>query len=174
MATDRNKLPPTPPDEVLYDDLPPLVVTSFDNLNFMVIDGDAPSLEFTERVLKAAAVSGVSTAGNAFTAVGLFAQQKAKIDCIICDQQLEGMSGLALLKRIRGGRNSIIPRDTRFIIATDQANEALVQAAVRLDVSGFLRKPIGVNAVLKAIHMAFGRVQSLKSVDAYAKVALPA
>lgn len=173
MATDQNKLPPSTPPGTTEDDLPPLVVTSFDDLNFMVIDDNAPGLALMERLLKAVAVQGISTADNAFTAVGMLAQQRIKTDCIICEHKLEGLTGLALLKRIRAGRNSVIPRDTRFILATDQPSEALVQTAIRLDVSGLLTKPTNGSGVLKAIHLALGRNPRLKPVAEYAKIVLP-
>ncbi len=190
MATDQNKLPPSSaaglpaglqpaglqPSALQGDDgLPPLVVTSFDDLNFMVIDDNAPGLALMERLLKAVSVRGISTADNAFAAVSMLARQRVKTDCIICEHKLEGgLSGLALLKRIRAGRNSVIPRDTRFILATDHPQEDLVQTAIRLDVTGLLTKPTNGAGVLKAIHLAMGRTPRLKPVSEYAKVVLPA
>lgn len=171
MATDQKPIPPSADDE----GLPPLVVTSFDDLNFMVIDDNPPGLALMERLLKAVAVKSISAANNAFTAVGMLAQSRVKTDIIICEHKLEGgLSGLALLKRIRAGRNSVIPRDTRFILATDQPQEDLVQTAIRLDVTGLLTKPTNGAGVLKAIHLALGRNPRLKPVTEYAKVVLPA
>lgn len=170
MATDHNKLPPEGDD----DELPPLLVTSLSAVNFLVIDDNDISLELMERLLKAVQARGISTARDAFAAVGMLAKQSVKTDCIICDQRLEGLSGLALLQRIRAGRNSVIPRDTRFILATDEPSAELVQTAIRLDVNGFIAKPIGVNAVLKSVQLAFGRATRLKSANDYSKIALPA
>jgi DNA-binding NarL/FixJ family response regulator len=172
MSTGHNKLPPAADAD---DELPPLVVTSFDDLNFMVIDDNGPGLALMERLLKAVAVRSISTADNAFAAVGMLASKRIKADCIICEHKLEGgLTGLALLKRIRAGRNSVIPRDTRFILATDHPQEDLVQTAIRLDVSGLLTKPTNGAGVLKAIHLALGRNPRLKPVAEYAKVVLPA
>lgn len=84
------------------------------------------------------------------------------------------MTGLALLQRIRAGRNTVIARDMRFIMLTGDTSPALVQAAANLDVNGFIKKPIAVSAVMKTIHLAFGRTLQLKSATDYANIPLPA
>jgi DNA-binding NarL/FixJ family response regulator len=155
------------------DELPPLVVTSFDAMNFMVIDGDVSALEVVQGLLKDISVQGIATARTAFTAVSHLADQKTKTDCIICDNRLVGISGLALLKRIRAGRNAVIPRDIRFILATDQPHQDLVEAAIRLDVNGFLTKPMTGSGILKSVQLAFSRSVRIKAVDAYSKIPLP-
>ena len=160
-------------DALPDDELPPLVVTSFDTMNFMVNDGDVGALELMQRLLRGISVQGVATARTAFSAVSSLVDQKTKTDCIICDNRLVGMTGLALLKRIRTGRNAIIPRDIRFILATDQPHQDLVEAAIRLDVNGFLTKPMNGSAILKSVQLAFSRSLRLKAIDAYGKISLP-
>jgi DNA-binding NarL/FixJ family response regulator len=86
---------------------------------------------------------------------------------------MDGMTGLALLQRIRAGRNTVIPRDIRFIMLTGDSSPDLVRAAAALDVNGFIKKPITVGTVIKTVHLAFGRQQQLKPAADYAKIALP-
>ena len=155
------------------DDLPPLVVTSFKDLKFLVVDDSSVSVDFMEGVLKSASVANVLRAPSVFAAVGILADPQSKIDCIICDHHMEGMTGLALLQRIRAGRNAVLARDLRFILLTGDSNTDLVHAAVALDVNGFIKKPINVSAVLKTIHLAFGRQLRLKAAADYARVVLP-
>jgi DNA-binding NarL/FixJ family response regulator len=155
------------------DDLPPLVVTSFNQLNFLVIDDSSVSVDLMEGVLRSVSVGEVRKAPSVFSAVGVLADPEIRTDCIICDHHMEGMTGLALLQRIRAGRNAIVPRDLRFIMVTGDTSADLVRAAVGLDVNGFISKPISVDAVLKAIHLAFGRPTRLKPAADYAKVMLP-
>ena len=152
------------------DDLPPLVVTSFKDVSFLIIDDSAVSRELMEGVLQNADVGKVRTANSVFAAAGILADPGTTTDCIICDHHMDGMTGLALLQRIRAGRNAVVPRDLKFIMLTGDSNPALVQAAARLDVNGFIKKPITVGAVMKTIHLAFGRTPRLKSALDYAKV----
>jgi len=160
---------PVPP----VDDLPPLVVTSLSNLGFLVVDDSAVSISLMEGVLQSASVGAIRTAPSVFAAVGILADPQQKTDCIICDHHMEGMTGLALLQRIRAGRNTVIPRDMCFIMLTADSSPELVRAAAALDVNGFIKKPITVSAVLKAIHLAFGRPLELKPAADYGRVALP-
>jgi DNA-binding NarL/FixJ family response regulator len=84
------------------------------------------------------------------------------------------MTGLALLKDIRTGRHVHIPRTQNFIMLTSHGEEAVVRAAIELDVNGYLRKPVTKEALVKALHRAFNRKPVLKSPEAYGAVALPA
>ncbi len=155
------------------DDLPPLVVTSLSNLSFLVIDDSPVSLALMDGVLNSASVGTVQKASSVFAAASILADPLKKTDCIICDHHMDGMTGLSLLQRIRAGRNTVIPRDIRFIMLTGDSNTDLVRAAAALDVNGFIKKPITVSAVLKTIHLAFGRQLQLKPAADYAKVVLP-
>ena len=156
------------------DELPPLVLTSFDELNILIIDDDTVSLDLMEGMLKSVSMGSIQKATSVFAAAGLLADQKTKIDGIICDHHMEGMTGLALLQRIRAGKNAIIPRDLKFVIATGDTSPDVVHAAVRLDVNGFITKPLSITAVVKTIHNAFGRAGRLKPAAEYVKVVLPA
>ena len=155
------------------DELPPLVLASFDELNILLIDDDATSLDLLEGMLKSVSVGNIQKATSVFAAASLLADQKTKIDGIICDHHMEGMTGLALLQRIRAGKNAIVPRDLKFVIATGDTSPDVVHAAVRLDVNGFITKPLSITAVVKTIHNAFGRAGRLKPAAEYAKVVLP-
>jgi len=152
------------------DDLPPLVVRSFNELSFMVIDDNAAACDLVEGILTHAAVGKVMKAPSVFAAAGLLTAPAAKIDCIICDHHMEGMTGLAFLQRIRAGKNSIVPRELPFILLTGDTTPGVVQTARALDVSGLIKKPISVGAVLKSIHLALGREARLKPAAAYAQV----
>ena len=155
------------------DELPPLVVTSFDQLNFLLIDDDAVCLDVMETMLKSVSVGSIHKASSVFADASVLANQNIKIDGIMCDHHMDGMTGLALLQRIRAGKNAIVPRDLRFILVTGDTSPELVYAAVRLDVSGFITKPMGMTPMVKTIHHAFGRATRLKPAMDYTKVALP-
>ena len=155
------------------DDLPPLVVTSFDHLNFLVVDDDTNYLDLMGALLKSASVGGINKAQSAAAAVAILTDPQSTTNCVICDHHMEGMTGLALLQRIRAGGRAIVPRDLRFIMVSSDSNAELVRAAVQLDVNGFITKPVSKNAVLRGIHLAFGRPFQLKPVTHYSRVVLP-
>jgi len=162
------------PDARDDDELPPLVVRSFTDLTFMVIDDSAVSCDIIEKILGRAEVGRVTKAPSVFAAAGALTDKSAKTDCIICDHHMEGMTGLAFLQRIRAGKNAIVPRDLPFILLTGDTSTEVVHAARALDVSGLIKKPISVGPVLKSIHLAMGRVIRLKPAAAYSAVKCPA
>ena len=81
--------------------------------------------------------------------------------------------GLTLLREIRAGMHPYISRDQCFIMLTAHGQEAVVRAALELDVNGYVRKPVSKDSLTKAIHRAFNRSPVLKDSDAYAAVAIP-
>ncbi len=151
----------------------PLVVTAFDRLRFIVIDDDRAILQMVEAFLNAAAAGGVISAISCFTALNLLADKTKKIDCIICDYSMPTMTGLALLQQIRGGQHPNIPRDLPFIMLTSSGQEEVVRAAVAMDVHGYVRKPVSMDMLIKAIHRAFNRQLNLKKPADYLSYRLP-
>ena len=152
----------------------PLVVTSFEHLRVVIIDDDRAIAELVGAFLQSAKVGSVIKVSGALAALNLLADPARRADCIICDHSMGIMTGLALLKEIRSGRHKSIPRNQNFIMLTSHGDEAVVKAAIQLDVNGYLRKPVDKDAVLKALHRVYNRKITLKSPDAYAAIELPA
>lgn len=151
----------------------PLLLTAFDQLRIVVIDDDRAILQLVESILKAAEVGLVIPAASGATALNLLADTNRKVDCIICDHSMPAMTGLALLKEIRGGAHPNIPRNMPFIMLTSSGQEAVVRSALALDVHGYVRKPITKDILVKAIHRAFNRPFTLKPAEAYLAHQLP-
>jgi len=151
----------------------PLVLTPFDRLRILVIDDDRAILELLDAILRLAGVGSVIKSASCLGALNILADERKKFDCIISDQAMPHMTGIELLRDIRAARYLHIPRDTRFIMVTSHGDEAVVKAAVTLDVSGYIVKPINKDALVKAVHRALGRVPSLRSPEEYAAVTLP-
>jgi DNA-binding NarL/FixJ family response regulator len=151
----------------------PLIVTAFDRLRFLVIDDDRAILQVVEAFLKAFTVGGVIPAISGFTALNLLADTSKKVDCVICDHSMPTMTGLSLLREIRGGKHANIPRNMPFIMLTSSAQEAVVRAAIALDVHGYVRKPVTKDVLVKAIHRAFSRQLALKPPEEYLALQLP-
>jgi len=71
-----------------------------------------------------------------------------KIDLIIADWNMEGMTGLELLKKVR--QDNDISK-TPFIIVSVEGLDVSVNTAFQCDVSDFLSKPFTVEAFLGSI-----------------------
>lgn len=151
----------------------PLIVTSFEAVRVLVIDDDRAILEVVEAILKTAGVGGVVKAVSALGALNILADKHKRFNCIICDYGMDVMDGLTLLRDIRSGKHAYIPRDQCFIMLTAQGHEAVVRAAIELDVNGYVRKPVSKDSLAKALHRAFNRKPVLKSPEIYAGVAVP-
>ena len=155
------------------NDSEPLILTPFDRLRFLAIDDDRAILEVVDAMLRVAGVGSVIKSASCLAALNVLADQQKKIDCIICDHSMPHMTGLELLREIRAGHYSHVPRDIRFIMVTGHGQEAVVKAAVSLDVNGYIMKPVTKDALTKAIHRAFGRSPALKAPEDYSGTALP-
>ena len=138
-----------------------------------MIDDDRAILQVVEAFLTAAMVGGVIPAISCFGALNLLADKTKKIDCIICDHSMPTMTGLSLLQEIRGGRHPNIPRNIPFIMLTSSGQEAVVRAALALDVHGYVRKPVTKDLLVKAIHRAYNRQLALKQPEEYLALQLP-
>ncbi len=151
----------------------PLVVTAFDTQRFMVIDDDRAILELVDAMLRMAGAGSVIKAVSALAALNILADQQKRSDCIVCDQSMHSMTGLELLRDIRIGRHSFIPRDIAFIMLTSHGEESVVRAAIELDVNSYIMKPVSKDSLVKALHRAFGRPIILKSPEDYSAVKIP-
>ncbi len=151
----------------------PLLVTAFDRLRFLVVDDDRAILEMVDAMLRMAGAGSVIKAVSALAALNILADQQKGSDCIICDQSMHTMTGLELLRDIRVGRYSYIPRDISFIMLTSHGGEVVVRAAIDLDVNSYIMKPVSKDGLVKAVHRAFNRSIALKASEDYSSVKLP-
>lgn len=151
----------------------PLVVTAFDSLRFLVVDDDRAILELVDAMLRMSGAGSVIKAVSALAALNILADQQKRCDCIVCDQSMHTMTGLELLKDIRAGRHSFIPRDIAFIMLTSHGEESVVRSAIELDVNSYIMKPVSKDSLVKALHRAFGRPIVLKPPEDYSSVKIP-
>ncbi len=151
----------------------PLILTPFETLRCLVIDDDRAILELVDAMLRMAGVGSVIKSTSCLAALNVLADNRKKVDCIICDHSMPNMTGIELLREIRAGHYAHVSRDVRFIMITAHGQEAVVKAAVGLDVSGYIVKPVSKNALVKAIHRAFNRTAPLKAPEDYSGVPLP-
>lgn len=151
-----------------------LILTPLDRLRLMVIDDDRAILDVVDALLRAAGVGSVIKATSCLGALNILADRRKRVDCIICDQSMPNMTGLELLRDIRMGVHDYLQRQSRFVMLTAQGQEAVVRAALALDVSGYIVKPVTKESLTKAVQRAMGKPPpELKPPGAYKAVPLP-
>jgi DNA-binding response OmpR family regulator len=104
-----------------------------------VVEDDADERVAIRRVLNASgfAVDSYASAEDYLASTG------AEADCLLLDMQLEGISGMQLLRRLRSG-GSTVPV---IIITASDSGESRSQAAA-LGCAAYLRKPFQGRALV--------------------------
>jgi CheY-like chemotaxis protein len=83
-------------------------------------------------------------------ASALDAYRAGSYDMVLTDLSMPGMSGIQLLRELRGS-----DPDARVLVFTGQALEAQVREATRAGALAVLRKPFELEEVLKAMRGAY-------------------
>lgn len=146
---------------------------NYSNRKFLLVDDEFFMLGLIERVLKDCKAGTVVRAPNGAAAIDLIDGDATHVDCIIADLNMSPVNGLQLLKTVRTGVHRKIPRDQRFVMLTGHGDSDAVQAAIKLDVDGYILKPISVEKLTSTIDRVFSRSHTLKSVAQYEGIALP-
>jgi CheY-like chemotaxis protein len=92
--------------------------------------------------------------------------------CVITDFGMPHANGLQLMKAIRCGETSI-PRNTPVILLTGYSDDYVVSAALRLDVSAFILKPVSRNTLWEKVQRVLKGALPTRPVAAYAAVEIP-
>ena len=116
-------------------------------------------LQFRGRIVK--------HAGDGEEAIRILVENRTRLDCILSDWNMSPIDGLELLRSIRAGEVRRVARDICFIMLTGHADQQIVKAALALDVSGFLVKPVAVGNLTRAIDKAFLKKVTLKPPSSY-------
>lgn len=88
------------------------------------------------RLLGAFEIQEAGTGNAALEAVGVF-----RPDVIFCDIDMQPMSGLEFVERLRAFEDECV-RQTAVIMLTGNAHRETVTGALRLGISGYLIKPV--------------------------------
>lgn len=92
--------------------------------------------------------------------------------CVITDFGMPHANGLQLMKTIRCGETSV-PRNTPVILLTGYSDDYVVSAALRLDVSAFILKPVSRNTLWEKVQRVLNGELTVREVAAYAAVEIP-
>jgi CheY-like chemotaxis protein len=92
--------------------------------------------------------------------------------CVITDFSMPRGTGLDVLKAIRCGETNV-PRDTPVILLTGYSDDFVIAAALELDVSAFIIKPVSRNSLEDRLKRVLTGTFKPKRVGVYAAVELP-
>lgn len=125
----------------------------------LVVD-DEPDVRRFFRAALSPLTAQVGEAGDA--AQALEAIESGDFDIIVSDVCMPGASGLDLLSMAKQSR-----WDVGFVMVTGDIQVETVIAALRLDVSDFLLKPLTVEEVSRSVAGAFERLVAARQARAY-------
>lgn len=121
------------------------------SLQILIVDDQQSMRELTRHCLKQIGCNQVTAAKSGEEA--LDALGKTKFDLIISDWNMDGISGLELLVKIRG--NPVI-KTLPFIMATGQKDKAQVIAAKEAGVNNYIVKPFSAADLKKRVEAVLG------------------
>ena len=106
------------------------------NLQILVVDDQQSMRELTRHCLKQMGISKIEVAKSGEEALDVLS--KVKFDIIVSDWNMDGISGLELLSKIRG--NPVIKK-LPFIMATGQKEKSQIIAAKEAGANNYVVKP---------------------------------
>ncbi len=137
---------------------------------FVIVDDESAILNLIAALVTSAGAKKVHKCKSAQEAQNVLTDPNVKVDCIISDHQMEPVTGLELLQKIRVGTNLGVSRNLRFLMLTGFGEEEVVKSALALDVDGYIIKPVSQGALIASIEKAFVRKRMLKGASDYAAV----
>ncbi len=141
-------------------------------LHVLIVDDDLMYLDMLAGMLATIGITHVSRADCGAHALEALADRSKAVDCVISDYKMSNGSGLALLQNVRMGRAKSLRPDSCFVLLTGSGDTEVVKLAARLDVSGYLIKPVSAEKLQATIERARARVFPL-DFKKYAEVVVP-
>jgi two-component SAPR family response regulator len=139
-------------------------------MNFIVADDDSAMLDILAAALTTFGAQHVLKCSSGIAVITALSDPHHTVHCIISDYSMPPISGLELLQGVRMGRYVNVSSEVPFIMVTVSGKEEVVKAALALDVSAYVMKPINQKALNKAINRATSNLLLVKSPDDYAAV----
>lgn len=150
----------------------PPATEDFQGLHVLLVDDDPAFLDLIHAMLTSIGVDKVTRAQSGREAFKSILSTQRVIDVILCDQNMAEGTGLELLWVVRTGQAKSFRPDACFLLVTAAGDHQTVGVAARLDVSGFLVKPVTPGKLATAILQA--RKRSIKiDLNRYKLVQLP-
>jgi two-component system chemotaxis response regulator CheY len=116
------------------------------NLKILVVDDFATMRKVIRNLLKQGGFENVVEAEDGVAALKIL--QSQKVDFVISDWNMPNMSGLELLKAVRGSDDL---KELPFLMVTAEALKDNVVAAVKAGVSNYIVKPFTAEVLTEKI-----------------------
>lgn len=139
-------------------------------MNFIVADDDEGLVEIVSAALRTFGAGGAKKCFSGTAVIEALSDPAVRYHCIISDYSMAPITGLDLLQGVRMGRYDRVPRELPFVMMTVSGKEEVVKAAMALDVSAYLMKPINQANLNKAINRAISKLTMIKDPEVYAAV----
>ncbi len=131
-------------------------MSNLEGCRILVVD-DEPFMRMTIRaVLRAVDRFDVRESVDGDDALVMI--EEFKPDVVLCDISMPRVGGLEFVARLRQ-HPELSVRDTPVVIMTGHAAEATVYDAVKLQISGFLVKPVSPKSMGGYLHKILGKRQ---------------
>lgn len=141
-------------------------------LHVLLVDDDTAFLDLVQAMLKSIGVAQVTRAASGREAFEKLHGPGPRVDVILCDYNMAQGTGLELLWVVRTGQVKSFRPDACFLLLTASGDHETVSLAARLDVSGYLVKPVTPQKLRTAIVQ--GRKRAIRIDFAkYKQVQLP-
>jgi len=122
------------------------------NMNVLVVDDFATMRRIIKNVLKQIGFTKILEADDGTTALAVL--KKNKVDLIISDWNMPKMTGLDLLKKVRGEEST---KSIPFVMVTAEAQKDNVLQAVQAGVSNYVVKPFTADAIKEKLTRVFAK-----------------
>ena len=142
------------------------------DLHVLLVDDDSAFLDLAHAMMTSIGIAHVTRAASGREAFEKLQAGGRVVDVILCDQKMTQGTGLELLWVVRTAQIASFRPDACFLLLTAAGDHETVALAGRLDVSGYLIKPVTPQKLRAAIVQ--GRRRSIKvDVARYRQVELP-
>lgn len=142
----------------------------FRTLRILLADDHAFIRNVIRGILNSAGVAQIRAAASTDEAQDILRAYGSSIDCIVSDWNMPPQGGLELLREIRLGGIPDVRASVPFIMLTAHASSTVVTAALQLDVSAYIVKPVSAAKLLEAIRKSLTKPMTVKSKRFYNEV----
>lgn len=122
--------------------------TDQNDINILIVDDYALTREMVRSILRNVGYKNITQAVNGRMAVTDISEAEIIYDLIICDWNMPGLTGLDVLKKVRGTEET---KNVPFLILTAEAEKEKVTAAINNGVSDFLLKPFTPGILIEKV-----------------------
>ena len=130
-----------------------MAAVDISKLHILVVEDEIYTRSVIKKVLEEIGVSEISSAGDGYGALTALQVAERKVDVILLDLEMPGLSGYEFIKKLR---NEFEPplSDTPVIVISGHSDKKALDRVHELNVGLFLLKPITRDQLVTRINAA--------------------